>query len=183
MKPFPGPKPEIAAPELEVEQTEEHGEGRKSSAGSHIKPGDLVAPSTSVTVRELDQNSCDNGITPTVQDDRTSSSVSVKLEDLDTVISTLVTERELYRRSCNNSLTADESPYRGIYWPTVYKMVGCFAFGFICSIAHGAYYGSLNGKQVGSPNHQQWALRYVVTPFNYWGKMFDKLNSSRGEVS
>lgn len=118
MKPFPGPNPKIAISGIQVEETEAHDDGRRSSA------------------------------------------VSVQLEDLDTVISTLITLRD-------NSLAADISPHRGIYWPTVRKMVCCFAFGFICSIAHGGYYGSLDGTKVGSSNDQQRDLRYVVASSGY----------------
>jgi hypothetical protein len=158
--PSSGPNSEIATPELQAEQTEEHGEDRKSSAGSHIKARRPSSAIHSVTVRERDPNFCDNSINPTVQGDRTSSAVSVKVEDLYVVISTLVAVQELYQRSRNN-----ESPHGSIYWSTVYKMVCCFAFGFTCSISHRAYYLSLNGKPVGPPNHQQWALRYAVAPF------------------
>jgi hypothetical protein len=49
--------------------------------------------------------------------------------------------------------------HEGIYWKSPLMMAAFFLVGVIASISHHFYYSSLNGKQVGNDNAQQWALR------------------------
>lgn len=51
------------------------------------------------------------------------------------------------------------SHHEGIYWKSPLTMAAFFLIGVIASISHHFYYLSLDGKQVGDDNTQQWALR------------------------
>ena len=51
------------------------------------------------------------------------------------------------------------SHHEGIYWKSPLTMAAFFLIGVITSISHHFYYLSLDGKQVGNDNTQQWALR------------------------
>ena len=49
--------------------------------------------------------------------------------------------------------------HEGIYWKSPISMAAFFLLGIISSISHHFYYASLDGRQVGDDNAQQWALR------------------------
>jgi hypothetical protein len=48
---------------------------------------------------------------------------------------------------------------QGIYWWSPAGMIGFFLCGIVFSIAHHAYYESLDGRRVGNDQEQQWAIR------------------------
>jgi hypothetical protein len=52
---------------------------------------------------------------------------------------------------------------QGIYWRSPNSMVGFFVCGVLACVAHHLYYLSWDGKEVGTENQQQWALRSVST--------------------
>lgn len=56
--------------------------------------------------------------------------------------------------------TAAEKHHQGIYWRSPIGMVSFLLFGVLASVSHHLYYSSLDGKQVGNDNDQQWALRF-----------------------
>ena len=55
--------------------------------------------------------------------------------------------------------TQPTNHHEGIYWKSPLAMAAFFLIGVIASISHHFYYLSLDGKQVGNDNTQQWALR------------------------
>ncbi|KAG0646652.1 hypothetical protein D0Z07_7475 [Hyphodiscus hymeniophilus] len=57
----------------------------------------------------------------------------------------------------------DTRHHQGIYWRSPLMMVAFFLSGVTSSVSHHFYYSSLDGKQVGNDNSQQWALRWGTT--------------------
>lgn len=66
----------------------------------------------------------------------------------------------------SESRSSREVDHSKIYWRPPVTMISLFLLGVGSSLGHHLYYASLEGRQVGGMDEQQWALRLAFIYIN-----------------